>query len=258
MAKRRWRKIWRDLWDDDSDSLGELKGIDLYVFVVLLVHADWEPGDDVGVYRQKDRLPRRCRLRADHVQKSVQKLHQCCAIRDSGDHIEIPNFARWQDSKWAKYKREDTKEAPTESWKLVGVSLESPSASASSSSSLHEGTVSERAHLASYAKKGDDPDGLGPWPDTLDEQGVRVRRLAYTAKAAERLGEGYTAIELHRMVHDLARMVAEGSFPASDYRSEYVFSGFLSKTMQAVEQWRAGIQTTKRKRYDPMADMPSV
>lgn len=266
--KWQWRKVWTELWESEENL--HLDTDALYTLIFLVVHASWQPGDEEGVINWgKDHHTRlkaiRYKGRMHHrtLATALQKLEEAKCIRVEEDGIYLPNYGKWQESADAARKRKSRRtvrghkcDLPSSSSSSSshgsGSTIEEPSPIVIPSPTMVESTVPERAKLASYATKGDDPEGLGSWPDTIDEQGVRVRRLAYTRKAAERLAEGYTAIELHRMVHDLARMVSEGAFPADKYTAEYVFSGWLSKTMQTVERWRAG-QRVEGKSYDNLA-----
>src|SRR5690606_20380221 len=90
---------------------------------------------------------------------------------------------------------------------------------------------------------GGDPDGLGPWPRPKPPHGPELAQLTL-AKVDLPLSHGRTAVEVHRLVHDLGRMVVAGAYPPTEHRAQYVFSGYFESVEQRVAEWRERVQTS--------------
>src|SRR5690606_12491258 len=88
------------------------------------------------------------------------------------------------------------------------------------------GPTVEKARLVEWRTHGGDPDGLGPWPRPKPPHGPELAQLTL-AKVDLPLSHGRTAVEVHRLVHDLGRMVVAGAYPPTEHRAQYVFSGYF-------------------------------
>lgn len=112
--------------------------------------------------------------------------------------------------------------------------------------------------LARWRTKGGDPEGLGPWPEAVTLNGVTLPRLAFRRKELrERLGEGRTAMEVHRAVHGFAELVRAGVLAVENWRAPYCFAGFFDGLVVAVRQLDAQRQAELRREADRQAQLRS-
>lgn len=102
------------------------------------------------------------------------------------------------------------------------------------------GPAGEKACLVEWRTYGGDPDGLGPWPKPKPPHGPELAQLTL-AKVDVVLAHGRTALEVHRLVHDLGRMIAAGAYPPTEHRAQYVFSGYFESVEQRVSAWREAV-----------------
>lgn len=103
----------------------------------------------------------------------------------------------------------------------------------------------ELRKLARWRTEGADPEGLGPWPEAVTPKGVTLPRLAFRRKELRaRLGEGRSAIEVHRAVHGFAELVRAGVLAVENWRAPYCFAGFFDGLVVAVRQLEAKRQRT--------------
>lgn len=94
--------------------------------------------------------------------------------------------------------------------------------------------------LARWRTEGGDPQGLGPWPEAVTPKGVTLPPLAFRRKELRaRLGEGRSAIEVHRAVHGFAELVRAGVLAVENWRAPYCFAGFFDGLVVAVRQLEA-------------------
>lgn len=106
------------------------------------------------------------------------------------------------------------------------------------------GPAGEKALLAEWRTYGGDPEGLGPWPKPKPPHGPELAQLTL-AKVDVVLAHGRTALELHRLVHDLGRMIVAGAYPPTEHRAQYVFSGYFESVEQRVAEWRERISDVR-------------
>lgn len=94
--------------------------------------------------------------------------------------------------------------------------------------------------LARWRTDGGDPEGLGPWPEAVAANGVSLPPLAFRRKELRaRLGEGRSAIDVHRAVHGFAELVRAGVLAVENWRAPYCFAGFFDGLVVAVRQLEA-------------------
>jgi hypothetical protein len=211
------------------------------------------------------------RMRVDRGRDAVQSLVDCgsFAVRLRVDHGSVvggsrvdhgsinwddvaafgaPNWLKWQEHPSSKRVRKHraqgvtvTGEEEAEEEGEVDVDQRAEKmARADSIRTTTSTTSADYALLKEWSVYGNDPAGLGRWPDTETPSGVKVRRLVPTAKLADMVAPGkYTAAEVHEAVHGLAAMVKAGAFPASEYTPSYVFSGYFAGCLQRLGEWQA-------------------
>lgn len=180
----------------------------------------------------------------------AQRLINCgsLAITKEG-HVGFPNWLKWQEDPAAKRMRKSRAKGVTVTREVEGEVEGEVDVDPESIRARQNGASAEYALLKEWAQYGNDPAGLGQWPDTETPAGVKVRRLVPTAKLAEMVAPGkYTAAEVHEVVHGLAAMVRSGHFKASEYTPSFVFSGFFAgKCLQPLREWQAA---EKRRQED--------
>lgn len=188
--------------------------------------------------------------RVDRGRRLVDTLVKVGSLAvNAQGHLGFPKWMKWQEHPSAKSKRKARSQSVTVNSEVeveedgegdVDQKRQKIDLAASIRTSDHDPSA-EYALLKEWSVYGNDPAGLGAWPDTETPTGVKVRRLIPTAKLADMVAPGkYTAAEVHEVVHGLAAMVRAGAFPAAKYTPSFVFSGyFAGECLQPLREWQA-------------------
>jgi hypothetical protein len=249
-SRARWRKVWADLWS--TPSLMHLDYSSLYLLVFLIVHAEWQPGDESSaIVWRKNRvsgqklLQKMARMQGRVFTRCLDALiaEECVTVDATGIHL--PNYGKWQETADAARKRKQR----------VGLSKESPSPSPSPSPSDQKEDAraiaaqiptrqnpragTDIAILAQWRTYGGDTEGLGPWPTPITPDGTTLPQLTIPTRLCEVIQSGRTAEQVHRLVHTLGAMVEAGALPKQDHRGSYVFSGHYEGFEQRALDWQA-------------------
>lgn len=181
------------------------------------------------------------RVRLDSGRRHVQSLLECETFAISkGGRLGMPNWAKWQENPSAKRVRKHRAKGVTVTREEEEEVEEDVDAEARNTDTEKKAKPDiEYELLSTWAVYGGDPLGLGPWPSITLPSGQKTK-LITTAKLADMMLPGrYKATEVHQVVHDLASMVEDGSFPKSQYKPSYVFSGYFADLLLKVAEWRA-------------------
>ncbi|MCX4244227.1 hypothetical protein [Paraliomyxa miuraensis] len=109
--------------------------------------------------------------------------------------------------------------------------------------------------LARWRRDGGDPDGLGPWPEAVAPDGTVLPRLALRRKDLRaRLGEGRSAVEIHRAVHGFAELVRAGVLGVENWRAPYCFAGFFDGLVVEVRRLETKREAERRRELDRQAE----